>query len=263
MARPKVLTIAASDPTCGAGIQADIRTISLVGGHPLCCITAITCQSSLEVKKVYPLGSEQVREQIEVVLSDELPSAVKIGVLYDPEVVECVSEVIRSFGLKRIVLDPVLGSSTGQSLTLPDTYQRIANLLLPLVDVVTPNKREAVELVCTLNPSLREEGREGALSLKQMAYELKKSGPNVIITGGDSDGADLLYEGKGFLSVRLPLIHSRNTHGTGCVFSSALATFLAFGFDLKNSFRYAKIFVWNSIKKGYPIGRGHGVLGLP
>lgn len=263
MVRPKVLSIAASDPTCGAGIQADIRTISLLGGHPLCCITAVTCQSSLEIKRVYPLGAEQIQEQIDVALSDGLPSAVKIGVLYDPEVVECVSEILQSYGLRRIVLDPVFGSSTGHLLISPGTYQKIAHLLLPLVDVITPNKKEAIELLRALDPSLRQKGREGALSLKQTALELKNAGPDIIITGGDTDGTDLLYDGKGFLSLRLPLIDSKNTHGTGCVFSSALATFLAFGFDLKESFRYAKIFVWNRIKKGYPIGRGHGVLGLP
>lgn len=259
MQRPKVLTIAASDTTCGAGIQADIRAIAMLGAHPLSCISAVTCQSSKEVRRVYPLPSFILKEQLETVLSDGLPAGVKIGVLYEENVVDCLSEVILSHGLKNIVLDPIYISSTGQMLAKEATYRRIVEVLLPLAKVITPNRREALEVLKILKGKPVEEG----CPLKEIGSEIRKFGPDVIITGGDTDGCDLLCDAKGFLSLKLPLIPTRNTHGTGCVFSSALATFLAFGFDLRDAFRYAKRFVWERTKGGYPIGEGHGVLALP
>ncbi|MFN3534996.1 MAG: bifunctional hydroxymethylpyrimidine kinase/phosphomethylpyrimidine kinase [Desulfatiglandales bacterium] len=262
--RPKVLTIAASDPTSGAGIQADIRTIALLRAHPLCCVTAITIQSTTQVKGVYPLPVDLIRSQVEAVLSDGTPQAVKIGMLYDEGIVELVSQLIEEYGLRNVVLDPLFLSSTGQLLTTRGAYKLLAKRLLPAVQVITPNGYESIALLRELDPQgFGKMDSPESLSKKLIAERLKDYGPHVLITGGDLDGRDLLLDERGFYEIAFDPIGTKNTHGTGCVFSSALATYLAFGFDLRKAFRYAKIFVVSRISLGYPIGKGHGVLGLP
>jgi len=258
--RPKVLTIAGSDPTCGAGIQADIRTIYLLGAHPLSCITSITSQNSTKVSDIFPIPAHIIREQLTLILDETIPDAIKIGMLYSKEAVKAVQQLIFEFSLKNIVLDPIFTSSTGKNLVTEEAYQEMLLSLIPLVDVITPNKKEAIYLFKLLESSRLD--IDSFESVEHVGKALNSLGPSVIITGGDQDGTDILFDKEGIFTLPGILINSKNTHGTGCVFSSALATCIAFGFELRAAALYAKTYVRNGIIKGYKIGKGQGVLGL-
>jgi hydroxymethylpyrimidine kinase/phosphomethylpyrimidine kinase len=259
-ARPKVLTIAGSDPTCGAGIQADIRVIYLLGAHPFSCVTSITSQNSSKVDDIFPVPAELIRGQLEVILNEIIPDAVKIGMLYSKEAVAVVKEMIVEFHLRNIVLDPIFVSSTGKKLVTEEAYEEMLLSLVPLVDVITPNRYEAINLFKIFRSSTVDiEELEG---VEHIGKALNSLGPSVVITGGDEDGTDILFQKEGTFTLPGTLILSKNTHGTGCVFSSVLATCLAFGFELRAALLYAKRYVRNGIINGYKIGKGQGVLGL-
>jgi hydroxymethylpyrimidine kinase/phosphomethylpyrimidine kinase len=249
-----VLTIAGSDPCGGAGIQADIKTIAVLRAHPMAVVTAITAQNSLGIGDVYPVPPEFVRKQLESVLEDITPHSLKIGVLVTGAVVDAVAEIIQAHRLAKTVLDPVLRASTGRDLLNADALSKLKSTLLPLIDVVTPNMAEAEVL----------SGQKVASpdGMEQAAKAIKGLGPNVVITGGHLEKrcVDVYYDGKQFHHFSDDRLETDHTHGSGCVFSSALSVFITEEARTVDAVKRAHHFTRNAIKNAYPCGRGAGAV---
>ena len=249
-----VLAIAGSDSGGGAGIQADIRTISSLGAHALTAITALTAQNSRNVAAIQKVPARFVSRQIETILADTYPDAVKIGMLYTASCVREVARMLNRHPLPKTVLDPVLRASTGRALLEPAAFAPLKHLLLPRVLVVTPNLREASALSGRRVSTLKD--------MQEAARVIHDMGPHVVVTGGHLRGAcvDVLYDGKGMHLFRGERIVTEHTHGSGCVFSTALAAFLAFGHDLGTAVEHAHGFARNAIRGGYATGKGPGAV---
>ena len=251
---PCVLTVAGSDSGGGAGIQADIKTITVLGGFGMSAITALTAQNTLEVQGVWPVPPEFVLGQIEAVATDLPIHAAKTGMLANREIVEAVARGIDQFEIPNVVVDPVFVSKGGHLLLAEDAVASLIRLLLPLADLVTPNLHEARILTGTGVDS-QEERREAARRLHAM-------GPKaVLIKGGHGEGRnaeDLLFDGSGFHTYSAPRLDTPHTHGTGCTLSAAIATFLAKGLELIEAVSEAKRFITDAIRLSVPLGRGHG-----
>jgi hydroxymethylpyrimidine kinase/phosphomethylpyrimidine kinase len=249
-----ILIIAGSDSSGGAGIQADIKTITSLGAHALSAITALTSQNSLGVEAIRPISAQCISSQVETVVRDVFPHAVKVGMLYTGAAIRGVARIIRKYRLPRVVLDPVLRSSTGKALLEPPAVNRITEDLFPLTSVVTPNLDEAEILTGRRVRTLAQ--------MRQACKVIKAMGPDVVITGGHLKGdcVDLLYTREGFYPYHGERVETTHTHGTGCVFSSALATFLAMDYNLEKAVGEAHRFTKQAIKAGYPCGRGSGVV---
>lgn len=246
------MTIAGSDSLGGAGIQADIRTIASLGAHPLTAVTALTAQNSFGIAAIHRIPAVFLEQQVESILQDISPHAVKMGMLFSAANVRMLSRIFKRHRLQNLVLDPVLKATTGRPLIDPGAIPILKRRLIPLVSVITPNLEEA-SFLCGRNVSTLAEMEEAAVALKEM-------GPDVIITGGHLKDAcvDLLFDGKEMVHFRSRKIASEHTHGTGCVFSSALATFLAMTGDMKKAVEKAHGFTHQAILKGYACGRGAG-----
>ena len=249
-----VLTIAGSDSSGGAGIQADIKTITSLGAHALTAITALTAQNSLGVAAIKSVPARFISNQIETVVQDIFPNAVKIGMLFTGAAIRRVARDIKKYGLPWVVLDPVFRASTGKALLESTAVTCLREVLLPLTNVVTPNLEEAGILTGKRVRTLSD--------MKKACTVIKEMGPSVVITGGHLKGdcVDLLYTGEEFHSFYGERIKTDHTHGTGCVFSSALATFLAMDCGLERAVSEAHHFTRHAIAKGYPCGRGPGVV---
>lgn len=254
-----VLTIAGSDSGGGAGIQADIKTISALGCYATTAITAITVQNTVGVEAVHPVPVDFVKGQIEAVLSDIGADAVKIGMLQSAEIVQAVAEMLRKYKVGNVVLDPVMVSTSGHRLIEEEAIDTLRRELIPLARVITPNIPEAEILLGG------EEIRSQA-SLPEMAQRLSASyGVSVLLKAGhlsEDELTDILYdkETDKLLQLTSKRIRTRNTHGTGCTMSSALAASLAKGETLQQAASSAKTFISNAIIAGadYEIGHGHG-----
>lgn len=254
-----VLTIAGSDSGGGAGIQADIKTISALGCYATTAITAITVQNTVGVEAVHPVPVDFVKGQIEAVLSDIGADAVKIGMLQSAEIVRAVAEMLRKYKVGNVVLDPVMVSTSGHRLIEEEAIDTLRRELIPLARVITPNIPEAEILLGG------EEIRSQA-SLPEMAQRLSAScGVSVLLKAGhlsEDELTDILYdkETDKLLQLTSKRIRTRNTHGTGCTMSSALAASLAKGETLQQAASSAKTFISNAIIAGadYEIGHGHG-----
>lgn len=254
-----VLTIAGSDSGGGAGIQADIKTISALGCYATTAITAITVQNTVGVEAVHPVPVDFVKGQIEAVLSDIGADAVKIGMLQSAEIVQAVAEMLRKYKVGNVVLDPVMVSTSGHRLIEEEAIDTLRRELIPLSRVITPNIPEAEILLGG------EEIRSQA-SLPEMATRLSAScGVSVLLKAGhlsEDELTDILYdkETDKLLQLTSKRIRTRNTHGTGCTMSSALAASLAKGETLQQAASSAKTFISNAIIAGadYEIGHGHG-----
>jgi hydroxymethylpyrimidine/phosphomethylpyrimidine kinase len=247
-----ILIIAGSDSSGGAGIQADIRTVSTLGGHPLTAITALTAQNSLGIAAIHKIPAAFLETQIESILEDLSPDAVKLGMLYSAANVRKVAELVKKHALPNVVMDPVLTATTGRALIEPDAVVLLKELLMPLVAVVTPNMEEA-----SLLSGRRVESMSG---MEEAARGIKMMGPNVIVTGGHLkwECVDVLFDGHEMVHFRSERIESEHTHGSGCVFSTALATYLAITGDLGTASGQAHEFAHHAIHKGYSCGRGAG-----
>ena len=256
--RPVALTIAGSDPSGGAGIQADLKTIAALGCYGMSAITALTAQNTLGVSGIHPVPPDFAAAQISAVLEDIGTDAVKIGMLYSVELIRVVAEQLRKFGAQNIVLDPVMVAQSGDRLLMNDAVGAITEYLMPLADAVTPNIPEAEVLLGRPIRSLED--------MHAAARDLGRFGSrSILIKGGHGEGKDsndLLYlcrPGR-FVTVAAERIVSRNTHGTGCTLSSAIAAFLARGESLEDAVRLAKEYISQAIRAaaGYTLGRGHG-----
>ena len=258
-APPVVLTIAGFDPSSGAGVTADIKTIAAHGCYGTACITSLTVQSTAGVLRVQPISKDIVRETLRELASDMPAAAIRIGMLGSAEVVDAVAEFLDSSKAPNVVLDPVLKASSGAALLDEEGRERLVKVLLPLSLVITPNIDEAAALTGLPVRNLDEMKTE-ARKLHQMGAQ------NVVVTGGHLERAIdvlsvVLPEGKfeqfEFVSDRA---RSNATHGTGCAFATALAANLAQGRQLQYAIVLAKAYVTKAISRAFPLGKGAGPL---
>jgi hydroxymethylpyrimidine/phosphomethylpyrimidine kinase len=252
---PKVvLTISGFDPCSGAGITADVKTAAAHGCYGAACITALTVQSTVAVRRVVPVSGDIVRQTFEELTADLPIAAVRIGMLGSGEVAEAVAECLARGGVGAVVLDPILLSSSGAELLDPPGVEVLKRRLLPLATVVTPNLDEASALTGVVVRNLSE--------MKLAAEHLHRLGARaVVVKGGHLKGAetlDLLSVAGQFLEFRGPRLQSTATHGTGCAFATALACNLARGAPLEVAVGRAKSYVSTAIAQAYPLGRGRG-----
>lgn len=268
---PRALTIAGSDSGGGAGIQADLKTFAALGVHGMSAITAITAQNTSKVTGIFGIPSQMVISQIEAVRSDIGFDAVKTGMLYNSDVITAISDYFAEHKFERIVVDPVMVSKSGARLLEDHAIDVLIHKLLPLAHVVTPNAEEA-RVLCGMKNKISN--LDQAL---QAAKEISLLGPQIVVikgghlrsTGGSkgsSEAVDVVYFKEGrrkkkdknveyLKSIRYD---TKNTHGTGCVFASAIAAGLAKGEDDLEAIRVAKIFVTNAIKNSLAVGQGSG-----
>ncbi|WP_046471504.1 bifunctional hydroxymethylpyrimidine kinase/phosphomethylpyrimidine kinase [Allosalinactinospora lopnorensis] len=253
-----ILSIAGSDPSGGAGIQADVKTFSALGGYGMCVITALTAQSTTGVTGVHAVPPEFVSAQLDTLLSDVRVDAVKIGMLGGTEVIGAVAEAIDGYGLQNVVLDPVMVAKSGDRLLPAEAIDAVRDELLPRADLITPNLPEAAEL-------LREEEVHGLSAMRTQAGRLLDAGAKrVLLKGGHLSGqssTDLLVEPgsspQAFSAERLP---TKNTHGTGCTLSSAIAALRPQRRDFYEAVRDAKEYLTKSLRYAddLDVGRGKG-----
>ncbi|HVP81371.1 MAG TPA: bifunctional hydroxymethylpyrimidine kinase/phosphomethylpyrimidine kinase [Thermodesulfobacteriota bacterium] len=247
----RILTIAGSDSGGGAGIQADLKAITLLGGFGMSAITALTAQNTVGVQGIHEVPPRFVEEQIDAVLSDIGADAIKTGMLANREIIEVVSRKIKQYKVKRVVVDPVMISKSGASLLRKDAQETLVRRLIPVAWVVTPNLMEASALAGFRVSSLG--------GMKKAARRIYRMGTKyVVVKGGHLKGVavDLLYDGERFSEIEGPRIESKNTHGTGCTFASAIATFLARGDTVYEAVRKAKTFITLAIQSGFRLGKG-------
>lgn len=262
---PIVLSIAGSDSSGGAGVQADLKTFSALGVYGATAITAITAQNTLGVKSQFALDPKLVYEQITCVIDDLEPSVVKIGMLSNDKIVAAVAEALSHYKLK-IILDPVIVSSSGHRLLSVEAQETIKDRLLPLCELVTPNIPEMIAL--TGMPVSNFEEKEKAAD-----YLLNLGVKSVLLKGGHEEGdvkIDILFLGtldlwnsgtQGSENIRKfssETIATNNIHGTGCTLSSAIAAFMARGFSLEDAVAEAKNYVTEAIRHGSDVKIGHG-----
>jgi hydroxymethylpyrimidine/phosphomethylpyrimidine kinase len=256
--RPCVVTIAGSDSSGGAGIQADIKAISATGAYAASVITALTAQNTLGVHSIHQIPAEFVQQQINAVFEDLDIQAVKIGMLFDRKIIEAVRISLEKFKPKNIVLDPVMISKSGCELLISDDVRDLQENLFPIVELITPNIPEAEKLMnqkITNKPEMEYSARQLGLKYKT----------NILIKGGHSESIDssdvlYLYQEDKYYWIHSERIDTLNTHGTGCTLSSAIASYLAQGFDLLKSIEAAKIYLSQAIQSAsqLQIGHGHG-----
>ncbi len=254
---PVVMTIAGSDSGGGAGIQADLKTFAAHGVHGTSAITAITAQNTLGVTAVQEIDLDVIAAQIDAVVEDMHPVAVKTGMLSSPEIVRLVAEKTKEHNWQTLVVDPVMVASSGAKLLRDEAVETYRSVLLPLATVTTPNLPEAAELA-GIEIRSPDDAREAARAIHGLGVKY------VVVKGGhmetSGESLDLLYDGDAFVEFGLPWIDTTNNHGSGCTFASALTSQLALNSDIESAFRGAKIFVWEAMNAAYPVGQGHGPL---
>lgn len=249
-----VLTIAGSDSSGGAGIQADLKTFAAHGVYGMSVITALTAQNTETVTGVFETPAEFVGQQIDTVVADIRPDALKTGMLSSAPIIAVVAEKIRQHGIRNVVVDPVMVSKSGARLLREDAVEALRAQLLPLADVVTPNIPEAEDL---LGRTLRSDD-----DFRQGARDIAAMGPrSVVLKGGHREGdvvVDLLFDGEEFHAYSGPRVQTTSTHGTGCTFASAIAAQLALGSALPQAVRLARSYLQGALEHARPIGHGHG-----
>ena len=250
-----VLTIAGSDSSGGAGIQADIKTMTMNGVYAMSAITALTAQNTIGVSGVLECSPEFLKLQIEAVFSDIYPDAVKIGMVSSTKLIKVIADTLKFFKAKNIVIDPVMVSTSGSRLMNPDAVLTLTESLFPLATLITPNIPEA-EILSGI--TINEE-----TDVKMVTkYLAEKYSCAVLLKGGHSlNGAnDLLYTDGEFRCFYAKRIDTPNTHGTGCTLSSAIAANLAKEFSLFESVKRAKGYVSEALASGLDLGKGSGPL---
>ncbi len=246
----KVLSIAGSDPSSGAGIQADLKTFQTLGAFGMAVPAALTVQNSRGVSGVEPVSSIMLSKQLEALLSDIRSDAVKTGMLLTKQNMDAVAAAVKQFRIRNLVVDPVLRSSSGKTLLQPGALSSLKKRLFPLALVVTPNIPEAEVLA---GMSIRS-----ATDMDFAAGRILDLGPSyVLIKGGHRTGPaeDTLYGGKSVLSFSTPR-RKGEFHGTGCVLSSAIAVFIARGLPVEKAVEKAKQFVDMMLRTAKPVGKG-------
>ena len=246
-----MLTIAGSDSSGGAGIQADIKTATALGVFATSAITAITAQNTTGVQAIFDLGGEIVAQEIRSVLTDIYPDAVKIGMVSSPEIIKIIGEELADYK-GPVVLDPVMVATSGSPLLRDEAMESLKTVLFPLATLLTPNIPEA-ELLTGMKIESAADQEVAAKALYD-AY-----GASVLVKGGHGTGraADVFYDGNIHIFEK-PMLDNPNTHGTGCTLSSAIASYLALGLDEAKAVEEAKNYVYDAIADGLDLGRGRG-----
>ncbi|MBW2650111.1 MAG: bifunctional hydroxymethylpyrimidine kinase/phosphomethylpyrimidine kinase [Deltaproteobacteria bacterium] len=249
----RIMTIAGSDSGGGAGIQADLKTITVLGGFGMSVITALTAQNTLGVHGIHEVPIDFVEKQFDAVATDIGIDAAKTGMLSNSEIIRAVAGKIRHYGVKKLVVDPVMVAKGGAKLIRDEAKETLIHELLPLAFVITPNVPEAEELT-GMKIATVEDMKKAAEIIHQMGAK------NVFLKGGhmSEDALDVLYDGRDFHEFTSERIDTKNTHGTGCTTSAAIATGLAQGMNVYEAVRRAKDYITMAIKHSLCIGEGHG-----
>jgi hydroxymethylpyrimidine/phosphomethylpyrimidine kinase len=250
------LTIAGSDPTGGAGLQIDLRTFKSMGVYGLSVPTVMTSQNTEGVFDIHELPIDFFSRQLDTLLDDVLPDAVKTGMIYSPEIIEVVVDRVKEYSLRNLVVDPVIVSSSGRLLIKDGILATMRDYLFPVAGVITPNIYEAALFT---GIDIRNEE-----DMKESAKRLLGLGPSsVIITGGhlENSAIDILFDGKEFLILEKD-VFGGEYHGTGCVFSAVITASLALGYELREAFLKAKEFVYNAMRSAITIGKGMKILNV-
>lgn len=249
-----VLTIAGSDSSGGAGIQADIKTMSAIGCYAMSAITSITAQNTTGVRSIMPVTPTIVADQIDMVMTDIPPLAVKIGMLCNADIAKTVAERLEHYTPANLILDPVMVSTSGSLLLENDAIDIIVKRIFPLATLITPNQMETKALT-------------GETDSRRQIARLKEMGSsNILIKGGDTERTDFkidyLYIAATdeIIELKADAVDTRNTHGTGCTLSSAIASYLALGNDLTSAVKLGKLYVTHALEEGSWVttGKGHG-----
>lgn len=255
---PNVLTIAGSDSGGGAGVQADLKTMGALGVYGCSVLTALTAQNTRAVTAIHQVPSTFISTQLETVFEDISIHATKIGMLATSQVIRTVATALRSYSPPNIVLDPVMVATSGAPLLVPDAISALMQELIPLSKVLTPNLPEVSLLLDQPQPKTRSDMEAAGHKLKTLGCEW------VLIKGGhleqDQVSADVLIGPHECTWLEAPRIQSKNTHGTGCTLSSAIAAYLAKGLDPTTAIRRAKGYVTQAIthSEQLSVGKGHG-----
>ncbi|MGB9678547.1 MAG: bifunctional hydroxymethylpyrimidine kinase/phosphomethylpyrimidine kinase [Thermoanaerobacteraceae bacterium] len=247
------LTIAGSDSGGGAGIQADIKTFFAHGVYGMSVITSITAQNTTGVLEIEDVNHEMVNLQMKAIFDDLYPDSIKIGMVSNKDIINIIAKGLKLYDANNIVLDPVMISKSGSHLLKADAINALKKELIPLSLIVTPNLMEASELTNKKVTNVYE--------MKEAAKNILELGPKtVLIKGGHlcEDAIDIFYDGKEFYEVKSERIDTKNTHGTGCTYSSAIAANLALGYDLFDSILKAKEYITGAIRFSLSIGHGVG-----
>lgn len=251
-----VLTIAGSDSSGGAGIQADLKTMTAHKVFGMSVITALTAQNTMGVQGIFPIPADFVAKQIDSVFTDIRPDAVKIGMLSNAEIIQVVAERLKFYNFTNIVLDPVMVSTSRHRLLEPSAEKALVNILLPMARILTPNLPEAEVLA--------NKGTISSLDDMVTAAEAiaSETGAAILVKGGHlTDCADdLLYDHGTLKWYSAPRVNTDNTHGTGCTLSSAIASCLALGMELQDAVAKAKDYITGALKNDPHLGHGNGPL---
>ncbi len=247
-----VLSIAGSDSSGGAGIQADIKTISAIGCYAMTAITSLTAQNTTGVSMIEGISPRMVKAQIEMIWNDIPPLAVKTGMLFNKEIVETIASELQARSASNVVVDPVMVSTSGSLLLERDAIDAVRDKLFPISTLITPNVMEARELT-------------GETDAKLQIRRFREMGcQNILLKGGDSARSDVkidllaLYGEEDLITLRADAVNTPNTHGTGCTLSSAIASYLALGFDVEEAVTRGKIYITHAINAGAKVVTGHG-----
>ncbi len=255
MTLPAVLSVAGSDPSGGAGIQADLKTFLACGVYGMSVITAVVAENTTGVQSVYPVPGAVVRAQLESVCSDIYPCAVKIGMLSGAEQMQAVIETFRKYPVTHLVIDPVLAATDGTPLLETEAIDLFCSEMLPGTALLTPNIPEA-SLLTGIRIATETDRKEAAKMLVRMGAGA------VLIKGGhlDGDAYDLYYDGISFTGFSAPRIETIHTHGTGCTLSAAITAHLAKGLEMRESIAAAKDYLTDAMLHTLAMGHGHGPL---
>ena len=247
------LTIAGSDSSGGAGVQADIKTMTMNGVYAMSAITALTAQNTLGVRAILEVAPDFLKEQLDAIFEDIFPDSVKIGMVSSSELINVIADRLKYYNAKNIVVDPVMVATSGSALIKTDAIKTLVEKLLPIATVVTPNIPEA-EILSDMKINNKED------MIKATKYIGESYGCSVLLKGGHSinDANDLLYENGNFVWFDGKRIDNPNTHGTGCTLSSAIASNLAKGLSLAESAKKAKEYISDALAEGLDLGNGSG-----
>ncbi len=249
----KVLSIAGSDCSGGAGSEADLKTFAAHGVYGMCVIVSVVAENTARVISSQDIAPEMIEQQIDAVFEDIRPDAVKVGMLSRPPCMLAAAKKLRQYKAENIVVDPVMVAKNGCSLMQPEAVGTLIDAILPLADVLTPNIPEAEKIA----------GMEikSQADMEKAAEKIYAFGPkSVLVKGGHASGdaLDVLFDGKKFSYYSEKRINTKNTHGTGCTYSSAIASNLALGLSLYEAVRRAKKYVTEAIRHSLAIGSGCG-----
>lgn len=252
--KPTVLTIAGSDSSGGAGIQADLKAISANGVFGLTAITSITAQNTLGVSDVFHLPCSIIEAQLTALFSDIPVNVIKTGMLATTDIVTTVSRTLKQQNPGYLVVDPVMVAKGGQSLLEPTAISSLKTELIPQATLLTPNIHEA-EILAEMPIQNLAEARAAAKIIYKLGCK------HILIKGGhlgEQPGTDLLYDGRFFRMYKGEFIQTNHTHGTGCTLASAIAAHIAKGKGLQEAVEVAKTYTTEAIRHGLPLGQGHG-----